>query len=307
MARDGDTLTVRGGTVVRRDDSVVFVRGDIKVLIGPETGVTKDGGGDALLGTDAISIGQRIHALGEVSGTSSSSGANLTLDATVGRVRLHRTRVSGTVVDALPGQLTMDLFAIDGRDPEAFDFTGTGVSASVDADPDAYEIATGVLEVSGFEAGDPAGALGFVTPFGAAPPDFDARTIVDYEEVRALLAVGWGVAGTSAPFLSMGADGLVLDPANPALGERKWLKIGPRLLDITTLASPLTVAPTDGRPRAYAVALFRRVEIYRDFARFAERVAELLGSGETLNGLYARGLYSGDATTLAANCVIAKF
>jgi hypothetical protein len=201
----------------------------------------------------------------------------------------------------------MDLFAIDGRDPEAFDFSGTGVSAAVDADPDAYEIATGVLDVTAFEPGDPAGALGFVTPFGAAPPDFEARTIMNYEDVRALLGVGWGLEGTSAPFLSMGADGLVIDPANPELGERKWLKIGPQLIDITTLPSPLTVAPSDGRPRAYAVALRRRVEIYHDFARFAERVAELLGGGETLNGLYARGLYAGEATTLAANCVIAKF
>jgi len=304
MARDGDTLTVRGGTVIRRDDSIVFARGDITVLIGPETGVTKEWGGGVPLDTGAISIGQRIHALG-VASVPASADAALTLDATDGRVRLHRTRVSGMVVDALPGQVTLDLFAIDGRNPDAFDFSGTGVSAATDADPDAYEIATGVLDVAGFDPGNPAGALGFVTPFGAAPPDFEARTIVDYEEVRALLGVGWGVEGTSAPFLSMGPEGLVIDPANPQLGERKWLKIGDRLIDITTLPSPLTVAPTDGRPRAYAVAQFRRVEIYRDFARFAERVAELLGGGSTLRALHARGLYAGGATTLESNVVIA--
>ena len=305
MAREGDTLTVRGGTVVRRDDSVVFARGDITVLIGPETVVTQDWGGGALLDTAAISIGQRIHALGEASAPSSSADAGLTLDATDGRVRLHRTWVSGTVVDALPGQITLDLFAIDGRNPEAFDFGGTGVSAATDADPDAYEIATGVLDVGGFEPGDPAGALGFVTPFGAAPPDFEARTIVNYEDVRALLGVGWGLEGTSAPFLSMGAEGLVIDPANSALGLRKYLKVGPRLVDITTLASPLTVAPASGRPRVYAVAQFRRVEVYRDFARFAERLAELLGGGATMHGLHARGLLNGGTTTLDANVVIA--
>ena len=37
IAREGDTLTVRGGTVIRRDDSVRFLRGDITVLIGPDT------------------------------------------------------------------------------------------------------------------------------------------------------------------------------------------------------------------------------------------------------------------------------
>jgi hypothetical protein len=300
MARAGDTLTVRGGTVVRRDDSVVFVRGDIRVLVGPDTGVTKDGDGAEPLGTEAISVGQRIHALGDA--VLADGGA--TLDATDGRVRLHRTWVSGTLVDALPGQLTMDLFAIDGRSPEAFDFSGTGIASATDADPDAYEIATGVLDVTGFDTGDPAAALGFVTPFGAAPPDFEGRTLVRFDEIRALLGVGWGIEGTTAPFLAMGEDGLVLDPANPALGERKYLKIGARLLDVTQLASPLTIAPADGRPRGYAIAQSRRMEVYRDFERFAERVAVLLGGGATMHGLHARGLFDGDTTTLAASYVV---
>lgn len=304
MARAGDALTVRGGTVIRRDDRVVFVRGDITVQVGPGTGVSKVGGGGEPLGTEAISVGQRIVALGAVTGLDNDASSP-TLDATAGRVRLHRTRVSGTVASALPGMLTMDLFAIDGRNPEAFDFSGTGVSADADADPGAYEIATGVLDVAGFAPGDPAAALGFVTPFGAAPPDFEARTLVRFDEIRAMLGVGWGLGGTAAPFLSMGPDGFVLDPANPELGERRYLKIGGRLIDITTLPSPLTVAPTDGRPRVYAVALFRRVEVYRDFAVFAERVATLLGGGSTLRALHARGQYAADGVTLEANCVVA--
>ena len=36
MARNGNELIVRGGTVIRTDDSVVFARGDIRVLVGPE-------------------------------------------------------------------------------------------------------------------------------------------------------------------------------------------------------------------------------------------------------------------------------
>jgi hypothetical protein len=303
MARNGDALTVRGGTAVHRDGRVAFTRGDITVLIGPDTVVTKDEGGGAVLGTDAISIGQRIHALGEASGPDPGK----TLDAKAGRVRLHRTRVAGMVVEALPGQLTLDLLAIDGRSPAAFDFSGTGASGLTDADPVAYEVATGVLDTSGFEPGDPAGSLGFARPFGAAPPDFEARTIVDFGVVRALLGVRWGTAGTAAPFLSIGADGLVLDPANPDLGERNDLKIGPQVVDVATLSSPLTVAPTPGGPRAYVVSLARRVEVYRAFPAFAERVALLLGSGATMRGMHARGVYAGDAKTLVANCVIATF
>jgi hypothetical protein len=44
--------------------------------------------------------------------------------------------------------------------------------------------------------------------------------------------------------------------------------------------------------------------VYRDFARFAERVAELLGGGSKMHGLYARGVFEPDATTLEANYVV---
>ncbi len=109
----------------------MFVRGDITVLIGPNTGVTKEGGGGNGLNIDAISVGQRIHALGDAS----ASDVNLALNATAGRVRLHVTHLIGTVVDALPGQITLDLFSIDGRNPVFFDFNGTGGSFLTDADP----------------------------------------------------------------------------------------------------------------------------------------------------------------------------
>ena len=48
----------------RRDDRCLSLRGDITVEIGPNTVVTKEGGGGDTLDTDAISVGQRIHAFG---------------------------------------------------------------------------------------------------------------------------------------------------------------------------------------------------------------------------------------------------
>ncbi len=203
IAREGDTLTVRGGTVIRRDDSVRYLRGDITVLIGPDTLVTRDGGGRNLLRPGAISVGQRINAFGKVTATPSVD--SLTLDATQGRVRMKLTHLSGRVVTAVPGLVTLDLFAIDGRRPEAFDFSGTGVSSDMDADPENYEILTGALAVDALLTDTPARVFGFVTPFGFAPPDFVGRTLVDFSGVRAVMGVGWGLDGTAAPFLSMGA------------------------------------------------------------------------------------------------------
>lgn len=298
IARAGDELTVRGGTLIRSDDSVRFIRGDITVLIGPDTIVTKDGGGQNLLRPDAISVGQRVFAFGEASPTDD----DVVLDATAGRVRMKLTHLSGSVVSALPGQLTLDLFAIDGRRPEIFDFAGTGISAAMDADPLNYEIETGALDVLGLTPDSPARVFGFVTPFGLAPPDFSGRTVVDVGTLRAVMGIGWDLNGTSAPFLSMGEDGLVVDNANPDLGLRHHIKIGPLVFDITALASAPTVAPAAGRT-LFALGERGDVEVFREWAPFVEELTARLGGGATAHAFFAHGQYDSASTTLTAHYV----
>ena len=297
-ARDGDSLTVRGGTLIRRSGSVTFVRDDITLLVGPDTRVTRDGQRGNDLKADVISIGQRIHAFGELS---ENDGA-VTLDATAGRVRLHLTHLSGSVVSANPGALTLDLSSIDGRRPAIFDFSGTGTGPANDADPASYEIATGALNLSRLMNGSPARVFGFVTPFGMAPPDFEGRTVVDFQDVAATLILGWGLEGTSAPFLSLGADGLVIDNDNADIGARHFIAIGPQIIDITALASSPTIAPADGRA-LYAIGEPRRIEVFSEFARFAEALSTKLAGGQKALAMCAHGRYDAGSTTLTANYV----
>jgi hypothetical protein len=297
-AREGDTLSVRGGTLIRRAGSVVFKRGDITVLVGPDTRVTRDGGWGERLTEDAISVGQRIHAFGDVTETDDEA----TLDATAGRVRLQITHLSGTVVSANPGALALDLYSIDARRPAIFDFSGTGSAPESDADPENYEIATGTLDLNRLMSGSPARVFGFVTPFGAAPPDFEGRTVVDFQEVRALLGLGWGLEGTSAPFLSLDGSGLVIDNANPDIGLRHFIAIGPVLIDLTALATPPTVVPADGRV-LFAIGEPRRVEVFSEFARFAQALNERLASGQRAVAMSAHGKFDAGSTTLTANYV----
>ena len=171
IARNLDQLVVRGGTVVRTDGSVVYARGDIEVTLDSGTDVTKDDGSTMPLNIDDVSVGQRIQAFGEAS----SSDFNPTLDATGGRVRLHQTHLTGVVVNASLGELRLDLFSIDGRDPQFFDFDGTGTSSITEANPQDYQVGTGNLDLGDFDDGDGAAVFGFVTPFGSAPPDFESR------------------------------------------------------------------------------------------------------------------------------------
>ena len=304
VARNLDVLTVRGGTVVRTDGEVVYARGDIQVSVGPETRVTKDGGSGAPLEIDAISVGQRIHAFGDAS----SSDFNPTLDARDGRVRLHRTQLTGLIADVNPGELVLDLFSIDGRDPQFFDFDGTGSSFITTADPRNYQLDTGSLALGEFDVGEGAAAFGFVTRFGFAPPDFEATTLVDFDALRALLGIGWGFAGTEAPFLSMGQNGFVIDTRNVDLGQRQFLQIGPRVFDITSdLPEPITVEPVATGPARYAVARGLRVQLFSDFGDFASRVNSLLNGGSNMRSFTARGVFDVDTTTLEANYVAVQF
>lgn len=298
IARDGDSLTVRGGTLIRGEGSVTFLRGDIEVLVGPETGVVRDGVRGEPLDEGAISVGQRIHAFGQAT----EQGDGVTLDATEGRVRLHLMRLSGTVVAAGPGQISLDLAAIDGRRPGIFDFAGTGLSPAVDADPEAYEIATGALDLSRLAAGEPARAFGFVAPFGEAPPDFLGRTVVTYEAVRAALGIGWGPDGTSAPFLSLGPEGLVVDNTNPDIGLRHHIKVGERIVDLLDLPSPVTIVSAEGRG-LYSIGEPGRIEVFGDFARFTGRLAEKLSVGAKVRSMHAGGAFDPGSATLSAYAV----
>jgi hypothetical protein len=274
------------------------VRGDITVLIGPDTIVARDGGGRNLLRPGAISVGQRIHAFGEV--TATPTVETLALDATEGRVRMNLTHLSGSVIAANPGLVALDLFAIDGCRPAIFDFAGTGVSPASDADPDNYEVATGSLGILGLTPDSPVRVFGFVTPFGFAPPDFVGRTVVDFSGIRAVLGVGWGGDGTTAPFLAMGPDGLVVDAENPDLGLRHHLKIRPRIWDITAFASPVTVAPATGRT-LFALGEPGSVEVFAEWERFVERLTEKLNGGSTAQAMFASGAFDVGSTTLTAN------
>jgi hypothetical protein len=217
------------------------------------------------------------------------------------------TNVVGTVRTAVPTLITLDLFSIDGRDPAFFIFDGTGASILTDADPQNYEVDTLDLDVSEFELGEPAQAFGFVTPFGEAPPDFEGRTLVNFDDIQALLGIGWGVEGTDSPFISMNATEIVIDIDNPDLGARHFIQVGPLTEDITTFASPMTIVPETVERRLFALSVNRRLEMYRDFAAFVERVNVLLNGSASMRSLTARGAFDEASTTLTANLVAIAF
>jgi hypothetical protein len=297
VARRGDVLTVRGATVVRATGAVLY-RNDVTVTVGEDTVVRRRPG--TRVDDAAIAVGSRVEVLGSVTST---AGEPLALDATAGRVRLLATRLGGRVVASQPGQLDLDLLAIDGRPVGLFDFAGTGASPATDADPARYEVATDTLPLAALEPGDPVRAFGYVADFGTAPPDFAAATVVALRPAVARVGIGWWPGGTAAPFVVAGPDSLVLDLANPAIGPRAQLAIGPVTVALSALpAAPAIVPPADG-PTRYALRHGARVLVLRDFATFTAVVNRALGAGAVAFGFHAEGGYDRDVNTLTARSI----
>jgi len=185
----------------------------------------------------------------------------------------------------------------------AFEFAGTGTSTAMDADPANYEVATTGLDLSGLSTGEPAKVIGFPTPFGMAPPDFTARTLVDFPRLPAMLALTWLPGGTTAPFVSQNPAGLVLDLANPAIGRLHVLTIGPRVLNLQTLpSSPSIVPPTDG-PSAYLIVMRDESHAFRDFADFVTELGTRLNGSTVMLTCNATGSYDGDTNVMTARSI----
>jgi hypothetical protein len=303
LSRSGDVLTVRGATVNRKtDDHTHFARGTVRVTIGADTKVSKNGM-DAAPGD--ISVGQSIEAFGTAMPVSASAmSGDWTMDATAGRVRMQATPIYGFVKQASNGSVTLQLASIAGRKVSAFDFAGTGASTAQDADPANYEVMTGALDLSSLAVGEPTKLVGFPTPFGAAPPDFNARTLVDFPSLPAMLTMSWGLNGTKAPFSSQEPTGLVLDLANPSIGRLHFLSIGPRVLDLKSLpASPSIVPPTDGRS-AYLIVMRDDSLSFQDFGDFVAELGTRLNGDTAMIGFTATGAYDGDSNVVTARSIV---
>jgi len=301
-ARSGNTLTVRGATVVRANTSVVF-DDDITVTVGPDTLVTRQAAWDGSFTIDDISVGQRVRVFGRLSG---DTAGELSMDATDGRVRMLTTTLRGLVVSTDAG-LVLDLQSINGRRISLFDFSGTGATDADDADPGAYEVETGTLDLSGLTAGEPVKVLGFVSPFGEAPPDFLARTIVDPASARTAMHVLWMNKGTDAAFSGIGPDGLRLALDPDALGPLHHVREADMVTDLLDLPNDPSILPEESGTGLFALHVRRGpTQVYRRFDDFQEALSGRLDEGALVKYLRGSGAFDYASAGLTANRVAVK-
>jgi hypothetical protein len=303
IARSGDTLTVHGAQREGHDGSDDFVPGNSTVTIGAGTAITAEGQASPTPAhtTAEISVGSRIEVFGVAS---TDSAGKVSVDATAGRVRLDFTQLQG-VLDVLDtGKITVILSSIDRQPVSLFNFAGTGLTVAQDSNPAKYLVTTGNLDLSAFSAGAATLDIGFVAPFGSAPPDFNAVTVANSavsvgegddggQMGEAELVIDWGDVGTLAPFKTLDAAHLDIDIANADIGKTHQIEAGSKPVDLKTLMSDPSIVPSTGATVLLAIGhrTTHTIENFNAFADFEAKLATELNGTVTALGMSGEGQY----------------
>ncbi len=321
IARSGNTLTLRGGTLSANAAQVILYENpDSQVLLGPGTLVTADG--VSTLGSldyNSIAVGQHITARGLYS---LNSAGVAVVDATgsatnTGSVRLQSTELFGSLNSTASGSLLLNVQAIENYPVSVYNFAGNGVSAAQDPVAANFAVNTGALTLPTAAPGDPLWVDGYVAPFGTAPPDFTAFSVLAEPSVPATLAVVWTGTGTAAPFATLTDTGLTIDLSNAAFGSGQ-LRIGAETIDVTTLsASPNIVPavaapdPTSGLPLynprfsvgpgAISEASTNPITSFITFAAFVTQLNTTFATPTPATQFVARGMYDRASNTFTAS------
>lgn len=300
ISRQGDALTVKGATLIRGESSVVF-NDEVTVNIGEETVVTRQLSGDPIgtYGKDDISVGQRV----VIFGTLNQDGENLVLDADTSDslVRMVLTTVRGTVLslDDAAQSMALGLETIDRRTVDLFDFTATA------SDPENYQIDTGQLDLSQVEVYSTVKVCGFVESFGAAPPDFNAQSIVFAADLQALLNVHWNPA-TDAAFNSVSSDGLILNFEGATHSHyvfRGWERTNLSELDTQT-----SVVPQDDGRGAFMIRYGDgSSKLFVEFENFVDALTADLEGDLKVKKLHASGDFDDTGVILTADFIDIHF
>jgi Domain of unknown function (DUF4382) len=287
-AVNGTTLTLRGATLIRSNQSVSF-SDDVAVTVGPNTKVHEEGQPGTTATISDISVGQRMLVFGTVTSTNP-----LAMDASNGWVGMEYTRVDATFngPDGSNTGMLVNVQAIEGRPVSLFDFTGTN------SDPTAYDITLNGLSDSSFTVNDPVVSYGFVTPFGSAPPDFSATSVADFANANAFARANWATPGSNQAFSSIDATtGLVLNLSSSPLTDQ--LRRGGVIVALTTLpASPTILGKSLG---GYAILQNGVVQVHVTFAGFVTDLTSRINAGGTVTGFYSIGGYDSTTNTQTAN------
>jgi hypothetical protein len=311
-ARNGNSLTVSNATYLYYEgyclSNLCFTfYPTATVNVGPSTVVSEDNQASATgLSYQSISVGSQIDAVG----LGSTTSGVLTLDATSGDVRLQATPAWGTLVSGAAGSATLDLYSLGTIGAGSFNFAGTGTSSAADAVAASYAIDTSAATTGADQSATPVNTLlradGFATPFGSAPPDFDATAVTAASAEPANLVVEWGGSGTTAPFTSYDGTSLVLNLANAVTADVVAGSASGCSGTATAACTPLTGTPaiTISGGDQFAVGNSANgISVFSAPSAFAGALTSTLNGSTAVFKVVAIGSYDAASNTFTASRV----
>ena len=299
LARTGDTLTVSDGLLFHPEAAAIplgFER-QATVTVGSGTTVIEEGQSGSFTVSD-ISVGQQLR----VSGTlGMDSSGNPTLDATAGTALLLPTSGVGLVTATGSGSITVGLQELGGMDASTLDFAGTGATSQQDATASSYQVSVpSSISTSSTSNGSAIGFTGFVTPFGSAPPDFAATTLIGYGTAQTLFDAWWSSPGITTPFATLTGSELLLSQATLKSSAHEVIRIGGVTLDPSTLSGGLELLPDmTGTAQSFAIvhAMSQSIDSFSTFNDFTTALTTDLNSTTGVLQVMAEGSYASGALT----------
>jgi len=301
LAREGNSLVVSGVTLIRSGGIVTF-NNNVTVTIADTTMVKKQ------LSTDShsigeISVGQKVSIFGTITNDDPES---MQMDAVNGVVRLKITKVTGTSADdntnALSTYYVMNAQAFNHKPVALFDFTGTGIDSDHDANPESYEVDSGMLPVDEITGLTPVQVYGFVTPFSTAPADFTATRIVDLTRLPAILTMNW-TPDTANPFSEVTDNSFTLNLQDR--GVFHHVGRGGAIVDLSSL-SPAPVIRAADNGGWYVLKEKGPRLVFTDFKNFMDEIQLRMAHGSAMKRIVAQGYFNDVTTTLVADDVYVK-
>jgi hypothetical protein len=300
-AVSGNTLTVLGATYLYYEGYCIsnlcfdwYPTATIDVS--PSIPVTEDGV-PGTFSTHSISVGSQIDAVGL--GTVSTSNT-LTLDATSGLVRLQSTPIWGRLNSGTLGSATLSLISMGTQDfgETNFDFAGTGTSSAANASAASYEVDTGTADESATAAGTLLRFDGFPTPFGSAPPDFDATDVIPGSAYPAYLVAEWedGSLAATAPFTSYDSTSLTLNLAEANTHE---VVIGAQIITIPYASTP--TIDISGATQFAIGSATNGISMFSSSSAFASELTSTLNGSTQVYRVLAIGSYDSATNTFTAS------
>ena len=301
-ARIGNSLKLVGVTYLTPSGGFSYVA-STTVVIGPDTIVSQDGVAAAGLSAASVSVGQMINVSGQAQ--LDSSGDLLYLDGTAGQVRLMPTTLWGTLNSATPGSASLNLLTLNNYfHPGVYAFEGTGPPGQP-ADHNAYIVNSGTLDFGAFAPGTLLQTQGLVTPFGTAPPAFDATSVTAGSATLQTLVIEWEHGGSTHPFQSIHSSGLVVDASDPNIGDAAYIRTGPAEMSLKTLpAFPLIT--TVGADQSHLELAFGSetlsggIHVFNDVDGFDAALTDVWNGTNKIYRLVAFGQYDAASNTFVA-------